>query len=266
MNIKILSYSFAMMAILSSIAVADTTTSPSAYNWTGVYIGGFFGRATGATLTDSFNSDRIRIGAVNPLFNAKGASEYSTSASFIGGGTAGYNWQIGKSSYLVGLEAEYGYLGEVASNNISASSTIGLNYHTQSKTTIGSGYGLVGGRLGYVFNRALLYTKGGVLFTEVNTSHTIMTDPVIFNTASTNSDGIATGYGIGGGVEYAPSFYNNEKVTIKLEYLYLGIATTSNSTTTSSCSTPNCITTVNTAFHTNTAGISTIKVGVNYRF
>lgn len=145
MNIKILSYSFAMMTILSSIAVADTANTPSAYNWTGVYIGGFLGRATGATLTHSFNSDLISGAAVVPGFNAKGASEYSTSTSFIGGGTAGYNWQIGKSSYLVGLEAEYGYLSEVASSNISTKSTTGLNYHTQNKTTIGSGYGLLGG-------------------------------------------------------------------------------------------------------------------------
>jgi len=259
-----------MMAILSSIAVADTANTPSAYNWTGVYIGGFLGRATGATLTHSFNSDLRNRTGVLAGFNAKGASEYSTSTSFIGGGTAGYNWQIGKSSYLVGVEAEYGYLSEVASSKISAKSTGGLNYHTQNKTTIGSGYGLVGARLGYVFNRALLYAKGGVVFTEVNTAHTTTSDLggdfTNFKAASTNYGGITTGYGIGGGVEYAPSFYNNEKFTIKLEYLYLGIPTSGNSTT-SSCYIPvPCALSVDTALHTNTAGISTIKVGINYRF
>jgi len=190
----------------------------------------------------------------------------------MGGGTVGYNWQIPKTSYLIGLEGEYGYLGQSGSSQTTASQGNfgGLSYNTQNKTTIGSnfGYGLVGGRLGYAMDRSLFYVKSGAVFTQVSStnsstpSHIGIND---FSTNSTKSGGTTTGYAIGGGVEYAPSWYSNKNLTLKVEYLYFGIPTTNSASGSSQdLEVPYAVS--SQTYHNSTGGISTAKIGVNYKF
>jgi outer membrane immunogenic protein len=262
----------------SSAALADTTLS-STYDWTGVYVGGFVGGATGANVTNSDTNSPMFLGFI-PVGSSSTSINSSTSASFLGGGTVGYNWQIGKSPYLIGLEGEYGYLG---SNGSSQSQSVGpfgyVSIDTQNKTTIGSdyGYGLIGGRLGYVVDRSLFYVKSGAVFTQVkstNTTSTVLTEVPEFNTAgSSKSGGTTTGYAIGGGVEYAPTWYDNKNVSLKVEYLYFGIPTTSDSSQNSSTqnlpfdpysSYP--FYSEDSRYHNSNGGIHTAKIGVNYKF
>jgi len=267
MKNNIFSFSLGFL-MLSGVAIADTsktsttTTSKSTYDWTGVYVGGFVGGASGANVTSSTN------GLIHDDIEAikKNESGYSTSSSFIGGGTVGYNWQIPKTPYLIGLEGEYGYLGQSGSSETTAVghfSSDTRSYNTQNKTTIGSnfGYGLVGGRLGYALDRSLFYVKSGAVFTQVSTTNSL-TPAYIgpFNSNSTNSGGTTTGYAIGGGIEYAPSWYSNKHLTLKVEYLYFGIPTSSNS------SGAFCGETCSPIYHNSTGGISTAKIGVNYKF
>ena len=214
-----------------------------------------------------------------PLPSTSTSTNSSTSASFMGGGTVGYNWQIGKSPYLVGLEGEYGYLGSSGSSQSQSVGTLGiLSLNTSNKTTIGSdyGYGLVGGRIGYVLDRSLFYVKSGAVFTQVKSTNSTNTNtipdvPLNFNTAgSSSSGGTTTGYAIGGGVEYAPSWYSNKNFTVKVEYLYFGIPTTSNSSQNSTSQNlpryPFAAYTENSSYQNSTGGISTAKIGVNYKF
>ena len=198
----------------------------------------------------------------------------------MGGGTVGYNWQIGKSPYLVGLEGEYGYLGSSGSSQSQSVGTLGiLSLNTSNKTTIGSdyGYGLVGGRIGYALDRTLFYVKSGAVFTQIkstnSTNSNVIRGPDYNTSGSSSSGGTATGYAIGGGVEYAPSWYSNKNFTVKVEYLYFGIPTTSNANQNSSSQNlpPNPITNTaayieNSSYHNSTGGISTAKIGVNYKF
>ena len=79
----------------------------STYDWTGVYVGGFVGGASGANGTNSSTTNNT---VPTPPSQNSNSSNYSTGGSFMGGGTVGYNWQIGKTPYLIGLEGEYGYL------------------------------------------------------------------------------------------------------------------------------------------------------------
>lgn len=276
-------FSFSLgFLMLSGVAIADTsktsatTTSKSTYDWTGVYVGGFVGGASGANATTSTNSYLSPSGSYDG-YNATGSSNYSTSSSFIGGGTVGYNWQIPKTPYLIGLEGEYGYLGMSGSGQsqaVRSDAPTPFSYNTQSKTRIGSdyGYGLVGGRLGYALDRSLFYVKSGAVFTQVNSSSSTL--PIhgdgsmdTFTSSSTKSGGTTTGYAIGGGIEYAPSWYSNENLTVKVEYLYFGMPSSSNSNA-SSCSNyiPPCEPMANTTYHNSTGGISTAKIGVNYKF
>jgi len=270
--------SFSILAF-SGLSLADTpseTATKSSYDWTGVYVGGFVGGATGANVTNSDTNSPMFLGFI-PVGSSSTSINSSTSASFMGGGTVGYNWHIGKSPYLIGLEGEYGYLG---SNGSSQSQSVGplgyVSINTQNKTTIGSdyGYGLIGGRLGYVVDRSLFYVKSGAVFTQVkstNTTSTVLTEVPEYNTAgSSKSGGTTTGYAIGGGVEYAPSWYDNKNVSFKVEYLYFGIPTTSNSSQNSStqnlpdASYP--FYSEDSRYHNSNGGIHTAKIGVNYKF
>ena len=237
MKFKILSLALVVNA-LSGIAIADTVTTPapssttatkSTYDWTGVYVGGFVGGATGSDVSNT----ATRYTSDNSLWDYPGDANnnYSTKAGFIGGGTVGYNWQIGKTPYLVGLEGEYGYLSQkngktdpnAATWNAANPGRIPDN--SQSSTSIGAdyGYGLVGGRLGYALDRSLIYIKSGAVFTTVNSSwsDTAYGLPSNFNKATT------TGYALGAGFEYALPFQYFANVSVKTEYLYLGIPTTS---------------------------------------
>ena len=250
----------------SGVSFADTTpatTTKSTYDWTGVYVGGFVGGASGANGTNSSTTNNT---VPTPPSQNSNSSNYSTGGSFMGGGTVGYNWQIPQTPYLIGLEGEYGYLSQSGSSQ-SSSSVEGVTVNTQSKTTIGSdyGYGLVGGRIGYALDRSLFYVKSGAVFTQTNTTNSMSGAGYsgINDAASSNSRGTTTGYAIGGGVEYAPTYYNNKNLTVKVEYLYFGIPTSSSS---SSSSQDSSLLTQDTSYHNTTGGISTAKIGVNYKF
>lgn len=275
MNFKVFSLVLAVIT-LSGVAIADTVTTPapssttaskSTYDWTGVYVGGFVGGATGSnvTSTEPYNGQNgyweIVAGANN---------NYSTKASFMGGGTVGYNWQIGNTPYLVGLEGEYGYLGQSGSNPdpnaavLNNANPASKPSNGSSSTKIGSsyGYGLVGGRIGYAMDRALFYVKSGAVFTSNQSSYS---DPNYGFTGSSKTNNNA-GYAIGAGVEYAlPTewFKLAKNISIKTEYLYFGINRTT--TTTGSSYSDGW---VGEKFSSNTSisGISTAKIGVNYKF
>jgi outer membrane immunogenic protein len=263
----ILSLALAVITF-SGVAIADTVTTPvpssttatkSTYDWTGVYVGGFVGGATGSDVSNTASRWDDDGALWLPPGNAN--NNYSTKAGFIGGGTVGYNWQIGKTPYLVGLEGEYGFLsqkgGKTDPNLATYSDRYTDNDNSQSSTSIGAdyGYGLVGGRLGYALDRSLIYIKSGAVFTTVNSS---WSDTVY--ALGTSNKATTTGYALGAGFEYAIPFKYFTNVTIKTEYLYFGIPT---STTMESIdAVGNCCVTTNQS----TSGIHTAKIGVNYKF
>ena len=275
MNYRVIILPFSLLAI-SVTSFADSASPKSTYDWTGVYVGGFVGGATGANVTNKATNSPKLLGVI-PMGSTSTSTNSSTSGSFMGGGTVGYNWQIPKTPYLIGLEGEYGYLGSSGSSQSQSVGPLGIvQLNTQNKTTIGSdfGYGLVGGRIGYALDRSLFYVKSGAVFTQVKSTNSTNTGipDAQFNTAgSSKSGGTTTGFAIGGGVEYAPSWYSNKNFTVKVEYLYFGIPTTSNSSQNSSSqpidpSFPYPLYTESSNYQNSTGGISTAKIGVNYKF
>ena len=176
----------------------------------------------------------------------------------------GYNWQIGKTPYVVGLEGEYGYLSQSGSKTDPNAATYNaINVPTtttdnsRSSTSIGTnyGYGLIGGRIGYALDRSLIYIKSGAIFTSVNSSWSDTNYAL-----GTSNNGTTTGYALGCGFEYALPFKHLSNVSVKTEYLYFGIpknSTLSSQTTEQA----NPLTT-----YQSTSGIHTAKIGVNYKF
>lgn len=113
---------------------------------------------------------------------------------FTGGAQIGYNYQFGQ--FVAGLEADYNYADLNGRGLIGATSTRGEL----------SSYGTVRGRLGFAFDRALVYGTGGWAFGSNE-----------LKTAVRSDDKWHNGYVLGGGLEYA--FTQN--ISAKAEYLFM---------------------------------------------
>ncbi|MCX7084934.1 MAG: hypothetical protein NTY69_05290 [Methylococcales bacterium] len=263
MKLKLFILPLGLLA-LSSATFADNTTDKLTYDWTGVYVGGYIGGASSARTTSS--------GPIindTTLFPNKSYS-YDTDASFIGGGTVGYNWQIGETPYLVGLEGEYGSL-DVGGGTAGPNNPIPKFISVTHSTNVGGlyGNGIVGARLGYALDKSLVYLKSGAVFTNTQTNF----DFNIHGTPTPVGDGHCSvananvGYAIGGGIEQAlPAewFSLAKQISVKLEYLYLGIDTALNTSGTINNLNGAPIATLSTS--DSISGIHTAKIGFNYKF
>jgi len=132
---------------------------------------------------------------------------------------------------------------------------------------VGDAYGMITGRLGYAFDRVLIYVKGGAAFVPVRASVLDQCANVAIGCGnwliSTAVSETATRGTIGGGAEWA--FANNW--SIKAEYMFVGLgddtiqscgsATLANGTVIRGG--PFC-------FDHSFGGVHTAKVGLNFRF
>lgn len=262
-NYKLL-YLALLLVLTSTVQAHELSDSDNL--WRGFYLGGFVGGAAG---THTRTPEPLRLDNGNYWFRPfHNSYSYNTDASFIGGGTIGYNWQIEKSALRLGLEAEYGYLNEQGSHMDSnqipyAALANNTTYNSSShNTNIGGsyGYGLIGGRIGYALEHILFYVKSGAVFTNTKTTYSsIKTEGNITASLHTSGAGNTAGYGVGGGVEYLLPFKAFTNISVKIEYLYLGIDRTQSSYGYCSCN--DLWTTAD-----RIDGIHTVKLGVNYNF
>ena len=109
---------------------------------------------------------------------------------FVGGAQAGYNYQIG--SFVVGLEGDIQYadFGGDDRFDFDGDGILDDDFNTSDW------FGTVRARAGVAFDRALIYATGGFAFADN-----------------------ATGWTVGGGLEYA--FTNN--LSAKIEGLYVNL-------------------------------------------
>jgi opacity protein-like surface antigen len=188
-------------ADIQATPVRSSATIP--WNWSGLYLGGHLGAALTATdLVDPFGvalfGDRVR------------------SPGFIGGGQIGYNYQSGP--VVFGIEADVS--GDVSDGTNTCFATSGQTVSSNCRVRPDL-YATLTGRLGYAAGRTLLYGKGGAawthgavdMFFNQNNFGPGFTTAVVSSSSSFN----ATGWTVGGGVEYALTPAWSEK----LEYDYL---------------------------------------------
>ena len=183
---KILIASAAIVAMGSTAYAADlpTTKGPAVYtpppvpfSWTGVYVGGQLGYEWGRTYTNAFI-----FGAPFATFPAY------TPDGVVGGAHLGYNYQVGQ--FVVGVE------GDADGSSFRGSSTaFGIIKYGSKEPIDGS----VRGRVGYAWDRALIYATGGVAFGDFNNfeSNTI---PFAYNDSHWST---RVGWTAGAGIEYA---------------------------------------------------------------
>ena len=194
-----------LLATGASALAADLGAAPvkapmapmmaAAYNWTGFYIGvnGGGGWNTWA----------------DPTPAAPGINSFSGSGA-LAGGTFGGNYQFG--NVVLGLEGTYDW----ADIRNTQSAVLGLGAGTLTLVTKNDYIATVAGRVGYAFDRVLIYGKGGAAFTRDRLDANLA-GPVP-GTATGSFD--RTGWLAGAGVEWA--FWGNWSV--KAEYDYMGFA------------------------------------------
>jgi outer membrane immunogenic protein len=278
-----------LTAITTSATAADLPVKAPprlapVFSWTGCYIGGYIGGAwnggDGAIFTDQGQNGLGPAGSPAGFLSYSGGasaarlvSPHSWSAdldaSFIGGGTLGCNWQPVGSPFVFGIEGEAGFMrltGQAFDPNTIAGTQTTLDVLGSAK--VGDWYGMVTGRLGYAWDRTMIYIKGGAAF--VPTRSAVVDD--CQNTSigcgnwlvSTGGSHTVTTWTLGGGIEwaFAPSW------SVKAEYMFIALGDDGGFQTCSPAITPSGGTVANGPFCFNHSfsGIHTAKVGLNYRF
>jgi len=166
--------------------------TPVVYDWSGVYVGINGGWGTASRCFDQ----------TAPLIGTEGC--HNTSGGFAGG-QAGYRWQA--ASWVFGFEA----LGDWASLNGSSASLITPAIVDRSRV---DAFGLFTGQVGYAWNTALLYFKGGAAV--VADRNDLMTAGNVFATASGDNRWGGT---VGAGIEF--SFAPNWSAALEYNHLFV---------------------------------------------
>jgi outer membrane immunogenic protein len=225
------------------------------YNWTGFYAGANLGYSWGRSSGTSVFGN----GAGTALFSSSGSSSLN---GIVGGGQAGYNWQIG--SWLWGFEADIQGTGEHGSRDFTCPSGVcrtfigGIALPSPAvSASLAQGidwFGTVRARAGVLATpRLLIYATGGVAYGDVGSSVTLST-PNAFSTTSN-----LFGYAVGAGIEGAIG----GRWTAKLEYLYVNLGNASATFTTTSFATGGGFLT--SSFNSRVTD-NILRAGVNYRF
>jgi outer membrane immunogenic protein len=204
------------------------------YNWTGFYIG-----------------PNLGFGLTGGSFNTTPAGttvSTTTSTSFLGGGQVGVNYEFW-GGVVVGAEAMFDWLpntkNTVNLNNAAANNLASATINNRWLTTATA-------KLGYAWDRVLLYGKGGGAWVGTNNSTLTLASgatPPGISGPSNNS-----GWTAGIGVEWA--FAGNWSA--RAEYDYIGL-TNQTWTVSSGANTGATITSSN-------RNIQLVTAGVNYKF
>lgn len=183
--------------------------APAAWSWTGFYLGAHVGGGAG---TANF-ADRFGPSIFGDTVRTPG---------FLGGGQAGFNWQVPNSPWVLGVQADISGLVSEGTNTCFAYSGGAINTTCRVRPEATS---TLTGRVGYAVGpngRTLLYVKGGPALAETRVDMALNNDFAPFGVGpaiSSNSSNLSLRGGtVGAGAEYAltPAW------SLFAEYDYLG--------------------------------------------
>ena len=189
-----------------------------AWNWQGLYFGVNGGYSWSNGNGAAYDGAGGGVGSLSP-------------EGWFGGGQIGYNAQF--NWLVLGLEAD------LQGADISDSTALSGGF--SNVTTDIDWFSTVRGRVGYAAGPTLIYVTGGWAFAGLDQS-------VTSGGVSMSKDDVASGYTVGGGLEwqFAPNW------SLKTEYLYVDLGD-------QTISGPAGSYTTDTDFHT-------VRAGVNFRF
>jgi high affinity Mn2+ porin len=206
-----------MLALVDAAAAADLplkAPAPDAvFSWTGFYIGGHFGYAAGRadwSATDAGAAAPALAGSLD-LFDQFDA--FKGTGSYFFGLQAGYNYVL-PSRWLIGFEADAS-----APNTLAGSQTMTTpidGQATYNDTVLD--FGTARARVGYAFDRFLVYGTGGLAWSYDSLQRTQLAGGSVTAGATETAFLWRWGWAAGAGVEFpvAPNW------TAKVEYLATG--------------------------------------------
>ncbi len=196
------------------------------YNWSGFYVGinGGYGFGTSAWSPAGFT----------------GTGNFDVNGPLVGG-TIGANFQTGQ--FVFGVEADVDWSDINGSTTNTTTCGVTCTFQTSNDWL-----GTVRGRVGYAFDRVLVFATAGGAFGDIKGN---FTDPGIpFTASATNTE---FGWTAGGGVEVGIT----PNLTAKVEYLFVDFGSSS-----LACSGVGCpVATVPVSFDA-----SLIRAGLNFKF
>lgn len=203
-TVGLLALGIAAPASAADLAARPYTKAPpmiaAIYDWSGFYIG-----ANGGGGWSRNNWDIVGIGGgLLPEGSHDGSGA-------VAGGQIGYRWQA--SSWVFGLEAQ-GNWADISGSRVSQQ-FFAAPGDTTDRTRLRS-FGLFTAQVGYAWNNALLYVKGGAAVTDNRYDHRFTgTNVIIDATSDTRWGGT-----IGVGLEYG--FAPNWSVAVEYDHLFMG--------------------------------------------
>lgn len=210
-------------------SVVATEEHQAPCNWAGFYVGGNIGGAfdTADLTLDLGGLWDTRLPHTRDVGEGLGSKNLEANG-LIAGGFFGYNHQW--NSWVLGVEANFDYLGLRDSFNSGlqfvagdGGNVVGLRQSFETHYLV-----TVAPRIGYAWNRLLLYGTGGVAFGDIRFSQKLVElDNGMQQEGS--SDDTKVGWTVGTGVEYCLT----QHWRARLEYRYtdLGCADFSTSAT-----------------------------------
>jgi opacity protein-like surface antigen len=235
---------------------------PTAWSWTGPYIGANIGYSFGKSKTDAVFNDAT-LGA--PLFATSSSDNLN---GLIGGVQAGYNWQVG--NWVAGIEGDIQMSGQGAPPTYVCPSAICnptiVDFDapvTASFVHKLDSFGTLRGRLGTTITPDVMaYATGGLAVGSIRSTVTL-------SGTGFDTDGnpgavsapfsvltIRPGWTVGAGLE--GRLFGN--VTGKVEYLYIDFGTVSASVSNGLNATPITLST------SSRITDNIVRAGVNYKF
>jgi len=247
-------------------APAYKTPVAVAPSWTGFYVGINVGGAWGDRSVDFAPNDPTAASFTGPLPSAS-----FTSSGVIGGVQLGYNWQF-NSSWLIGIETDFAGAGiKGSSTNVNG----GLAFTSTVDEHV-KWLGTVRGRIGYLPTGNLLaYVTGGFAYGSVEhtgtftnpsgVSITVIGNPSLICAANStcfagSSSDVATGWTLGGGLEYA--LWQN--LMLRAEYFYVSLGSKSVTETAVSFLPGTAPASFNASY--SRTNINIARIGLSYRF
>lgn len=174
-----------------------TTTSPIA--------------GTTTTTTTTFGAPVLAANAINPL--AVPRSLTPDGSSMVGGAQFGFNYQIG--AVVIGAETDLSAT-RLGGSQTTAANPGGTRFTTRAENEV-SMLGTVRARAGFVLGDFMVYGSGGYAYGLVDQKGSISPDnPGNTSGVSATRSGLASGWALGGGVEYAIM----PGMTLRLDYTH----------------------------------------------
>ncbi|UMY18351.1 porin family protein [Methylobacterium organophilum] len=285
---KILTSLVAFTALTTAASAADLPrraappppqvfTPVPVFTWTGFYLGVNAGYGFDASSRSTTNY-ALRRGTLDnsPDTDAViSVKDRNKNNGFSGGAQIGYNYQFTPGSgVVIGVEADAQYVDFARRTRITPdygiTGTPGFAFSAPYAYVATSGKGLdyfgtARGRLGYAFDRTLVYATGGYAYGSGQDDQTF---------AGRNfRNSFRTGYAVGGGVEYALpidsalNFFRSSAVTLKVEGLYVNFdrqKKTASGTFIDSLLPPNGVAYLNGAAAKTEFAV--VRAGLNYKF